>query len=49
MRNLVWDTSSRRAFRRRTRRNPDLQEHILDVLTALTEDPFEPGLKTHKL
>jgi addiction module RelE/StbE family toxin len=49
MRNLVWDTSFRRAFKRRTRRNPDLQEHILDVLTALTEDPFEPGLKTHKL
>jgi len=26
-----------------------LQERILDVLTALAEDPFEPRLKTHKL
>ena len=49
MRNLVWDTSFRRAFKRRTRRNPDLQERILDVLTALAKDPFEPRLKSHKL
>jgi len=49
MRNLVWDTSFRRAFKRRTRRNLDLQERILDVPTALAEDPFEPRLKTHKL
>ena len=49
MRNLVWDTSFRRAFKRRTRRNSDLQERILGVLTALAEDPFEPRLKTHKL
>ena len=49
MRRLVWHTSFRRAFEWRTRRDPLLQERILDVLTALTENPFEPGLKTHKL
>jgi len=43
MRNLVWDASFRRAFKRRTRRNLGLQERVLDVLTALAEDPFEPG------
>jgi len=49
MRHLVWDISFRRAFKRVTRRNPLLQGRILDVLEALAENPFDPGLKTHKL
>ena len=49
MRNLVWDASFKRAFRRRTRLDPTLQERILEVLDALAADPFEPALKTHKL
>jgi mRNA-degrading endonuclease YafQ of YafQ-DinJ toxin-antitoxin module len=49
MRHLVWDASFRRAFKQRTRRQPLLQERILDVLTVLAENPFEPALKTHKL
>jgi mRNA interferase YafQ len=49
MRHLVWHTSFRRAFKRRTRREPRLQERILDSLAALAANPFEPELKTHKL
>jgi mRNA interferase YafQ len=49
MRRLVWHTSFRRAFRRKTRRHPHLQERIFDTLEALVEDPFAPALKTHKL
>ena len=49
MRRLVWHTSFRRAFKRRTRRDSRLRERILDTLAALVENPFEPGLKTHKL
>ena len=49
MTQLVWHTSFRRAFKRRTRRDPRLQERILDVLAVLAENPFEPGLRTHKL
>jgi mRNA interferase YafQ len=49
MRNLVWDASFKRAFRRRTRLDPTLQVRILEVLAALATDPFEPALKTHKL
>ena len=49
MRRLVWDASFRRAFKQRTRRQPSLQELILDVLKTLAENPFEPSLKTHKL
>jgi mRNA interferase YafQ len=49
MRQLVWDTSFRRAFKQKTRRQPSLQERILDVLAVLAKNPFEPALKTHKL
>ena len=49
MRRLIWHTSFRRAFNRKTRRDPRLQERILDTLAALAEDPFAPVLKTHKL
>lgn len=49
MRNLVWDSSFRRAFKRVTRRNAELQDRILDVLQLLAENPVEPSLRTHKL
>ena len=49
MRNLVWDASFKRAFRRRTRQDPLLQDRILEMLAELAADPFEPALKTHKL
>ncbi|MBU4225906.1 MAG: plasmid stabilization system protein [Chloroflexi bacterium] len=42
MRRLVWDTSFRRAFKQRTRRQPSLQQRILDVLAALVENPYPP-------
>jgi mRNA-degrading endonuclease YafQ of YafQ-DinJ toxin-antitoxin module len=49
MRHLVWDTSFRRAFKRKTRRNAPLQERIWEVLAILAKDPFDPELKSHKL
>jgi mRNA interferase YafQ len=49
MKRLVWEASFRRAFKHCTRRDPALQERILDVLDVLIENPFEPELKTHKL
>ncbi len=49
MRHLIWEASFRRAFKRRTRRNPYLRERILEALAILAEDPLEPSLKTHKL
>jgi mRNA-degrading endonuclease YafQ of YafQ-DinJ toxin-antitoxin module len=44
MRRLVWDASFRRAFKRTTRRQPLLQERILDILAILAENPFEPEM-----
>ena len=49
MRRLAWDSSFRRAFRRNTRRDPNLQGRILEVLEQLAEDPFDRRLRTHKL
>ena len=49
MRRLAWDSSFRRAFRRRTRNNPALQDRILEVLGKLLHDPFDPSLRSHKL
>jgi addiction module RelE/StbE family toxin len=49
MRKLVWDDSFRRAFKRRTRRDRNLQERIFNTLDQLLIDPFHPQLKTHKL
>jgi mRNA interferase YafQ len=49
MKKLAWDTSFRKAFKRRIRNNPGLQARILEVLDRLAEDPFYPPLRTHKL
>lgn len=49
MRKLTWDTSFRRAFKRRTRNNLPLRDRIFQVLEQLAKNPFHPKLKTHKL
>jgi addiction module RelE/StbE family toxin len=46
---LVWDSSFRRAFKRVVRKNPQLEERIVEVLELLVADPFAPSLKAHKL
>lgn len=49
MRSLVWGSSFARAFKRITRGNPDVTSRVRDVLRLLSEDPFSPKLRTHKL
>ncbi len=49
MKKLSWDSSFRRAFKRKTRKNPQLQQQIFDVIDLLARDPFNPLLKTHQL
>ena len=49
MRKLVWDSSFRRAFKKRTRNDPLLETSILDTIELLIEEPFHPSLKAHKL
>jgi mRNA interferase YafQ len=43
------DPSFKRSFKRLTRKNPQLQEKILEVLELLSNDHFTPSLKSHKL
>ena len=49
MRALVWGSTFARAFRRLTRRNPDMTPRVHEVLRQLSEDAFAPKLRTHKL
>jgi mRNA interferase YafQ len=46
---IVWSEYFRRAFKRLVRKNPGMQEVILNTLDDLAQDPFTPTLKTHKL
>ncbi len=49
MRRLAWTPKSKRAFKRLIKGNPALENRIRQVLTQLTQDPFHPSLRTHKL
>jgi addiction module RelE/StbE family toxin len=49
MRRLVWESSFRKAFKRATRRAPDLSDKVFRTLQRLVENPSDPALKTHKL
>ena len=46
MRNLAWDNSFRRAFKKYTRHNQKLKDLIFNTLDELAKDPFQPKLKT---
>jgi mRNA-degrading endonuclease YafQ of YafQ-DinJ toxin-antitoxin module len=46
---LVWSPGFSREFKRLIRRNPQIRSSIEQTLQKLTEDPFHPSLKTHKL
>jgi mRNA interferase YafQ len=43
------EPSFKKSFKRLTKKNPQLQEKILEVLNILIQDPFTPSLKSHKL
>ena len=47
--NLIWTSSFVRAPKGETRRRPHLRERIEETLRRLTDDPFHPSLRTHKL
>jgi mRNA-degrading endonuclease YafQ of YafQ-DinJ toxin-antitoxin module len=49
MRKVIWEEGFRRAVRRRTRKQPQLQAKIIQTLIDLASDSFMPSLKTHKL
>jgi len=49
MRTLIWGKSFVRAFKRYSRKHPDLIKDIEKTLKLLVEDPFAAPLETHKL
>jgi mRNA interferase YafQ len=49
MMEVVWSSGFKRAFRKITKKNPQLKERIIEVLILLAADPFTLSLKSHKL
>jgi len=49
MRTLIWGKTFLRAFKRFSKKHPDLIRDIEKTLRLLVEDPFAPQLETHKL
>jgi mRNA interferase YafQ len=47
--NLVWDHSFKRAFKRFVKKNPQFENKIFESLERLSDNPFAPALKSHKL
>jgi mRNA interferase YafQ len=46
---LVAHKSFKRAFKKLIKKNPQLQDRVLNILDLLENDPFTPSLKSHKL
>jgi addiction module RelE/StbE family toxin len=46
---IVWSPGFSRELKRLIRRNPQIRSPIEQTLQKLSEEPFQPSLKTHKL
>lgn len=46
---LVWSSGFSRTLKRLIRQHPQLRVPVEQTLQQLTEDPFHPSLRTHKL
>ncbi len=46
---VVWSSGFKRSFKKVTKRNSQLKDQIVETLIRLTDDPFTPALKSHKL
>lgn len=46
---IAWTPQSLRLFKRLVRKNPQLRPSIEQTLRQLSQDPFHPSLRTHKL
>ena len=46
---LAWGPGFQRAFKRRTRNQPDLQKKIFAALDKLADDPFQSSLLLHDI
>ena len=49
MATLNWSSSYKRAFKKAVKNNPAIKDQILNTMSLLQENPFNPKLKSHKL
>ena len=46
---ISFSTSFRKAFKRKVRGNPTLEERFWERIAIFKNNPFDPRLRTHKL
>jgi mRNA-degrading endonuclease YafQ of YafQ-DinJ toxin-antitoxin module len=46
---VAFSSSFKRAFKKRIKGNADLEERFWQKVDQFTIDPFDPGLRTHRL
>ena len=49
MRKVIWEEGFKRAVKQKTKNQPSLKAKVISAIQSLTEDPFAPKLKSHKL
>jgi addiction module RelE/StbE family toxin len=46
---IIWDGGFKRAYKKKIKNNDRLKKKFWSSLNAFSENPFDPGLRTHKL
>lgn len=46
---FIWDTSFKKAYKKRISPSKKLQEKFKEAITIFSKNPFDTRLKTHKL
>lgn len=46
---LTWDSNFKRSYKERIRNNPRLKKKFWDTMEMFSLNPFDSGLRTHKL
>ena len=46
---LIWYKSFARAFKKATKRNPEIKVKFIEALELFVSNPYHPVLGTHKL
>ena len=46
---IVWGPKFKRAYKKKIKHYPEINQQLSDALKLFVKDPFHPILKTHKL
>lgn len=46
---IIWDSGFKNSYKKRIRNHPYLKRRFWEALELFTHNPFDEGLKTHRL